>query len=167
MQVLFLRGGCFDIEGFTQHCVNTLHKNDIVFFLPSVAKSFSTKAINAAKRDALEKMRESVVLIREAIAAEFPSFDAVMAFHVFDLADQPIPRRNALLPTPQRNRKEESLQRLARLFQVDANGLKDEFFRLQTVWPKHISRNLVAAIGKLGNFPSVGLPRQNIGHYQH
>ena len=65
-----------------------------MFFMKGKTKSFTDLALTTAKTSALRTMKRCVTLIREAIAAEFPSFDAVMAFSIFNLSSDPSPQRH-------------------------------------------------------------------------
>lgn len=131
---MFVRGQCWEIEGFSAHMVKLLQSGQLVFYLPGHVRALNAKRLDAAKVKALRIMQRSVVLIRESIQAEFPHFDAVMAFDVFDLgvADG--------LTSAARGRpgdlaagKRHSLERLAKLFDFSFAELKHEFETLHSV----------------------------------
>jgi len=100
-------------------------------------KSFSDLALTTAKTSALRTMKRCVTLIREAIAAEFPSFDAVMAFSIFNLSSDPSPQRHGGF-TPLR--KQDGLKRLSNLFELDELALSHEFQKMHNIAEAHFKQ---------------------------
>jgi hypothetical protein len=109
-------------------------------------KSFTDLALTTAKTSALRTMKRCVTLIREAIAAEFPSFDAVMAVSIFNLSSDPSPQRHGGF-TPLR--KQDGLKRLSNLFELDELALSH--FKKCTTLRKHISNRLAVQTGTHGD----------------
>jgi hypothetical protein len=100
-------------------------------------KSFTDLALTTAKTSALRTMKRCVTLIREAIAAEFPSFDAVMAFSIFNLSSDPSPQRHGGF-TPLR--KQDGLKRLSNLFELDELALSHEFQKMHNIAEAHFKQ---------------------------
>ena len=121
---MFVQGKVFEIEGFTKHCFELLKRGNLIFYVKGGARSLSALRADVAKRKALRTMRRSIDLIKAAIAAEFPDFDAVMAFRVFDLSPDS--------GSSTAEGKADSIARLAKVFALNPGKLKAEFDRL---WP--------------------------------
>ena len=88
-----------------------------------------------AKRSALQRMRKVIKVCEDAVRSEFPSFDGMMAFHVFNLKeDVGCPTSSGLqdmISSGQRHFHKpcegESLERLALIFEVSRDKLIAEF----------------------------------------
>ena len=94
-----------------------------------------------AKRSALQRMRKVIKVCEDAVRSEFPSFDGMMAFHVFNLKeDVGCPTSSGLqdmISSGQRHFHKpcegESLERLALIFEVSRDKLIAEFEYLHGV----------------------------------
>ena len=52
-----------------------------------MAKRLGGSNLENAKRSALQHMRKVIQVCEDAVRSEFPSFDGMMAFHVFNLKE--------------------------------------------------------------------------------
>ena len=83
VDVLFDQSQCFQLHTFTKHCVDLLESKQIALFYDSQARTLGASQLNSAKRSALTEMQACASLCRKTIMAEFPTFDALMAFKIF------------------------------------------------------------------------------------
>lgn len=140
-QVLFVEEQCWNLHGYTKHCVEVLRSGKLLFFYNGVAKRLGGSNLENAKRSALQHMRKVIQVCEDAVRSEFPSFDGMMAFHVFNLKeDVGCPTSSGLqdMISGQRHNvhkpcEGESLERLALIFQVSRDKLIAEFEYLRGV----------------------------------
>ena len=97
----------------------------MTFYVTWGSRSLSALRADVAKRKALRTLRRSIDLIRAVIAAEFPHFDAVMAFRVFELSPSS--------GSSTAEGKADSIARLAKVFALNPGKLKAEFDRLWSI----------------------------------
>ena len=104
----------------------------MVLFYNGVAKRIGGSNLETAKRNALQHMRRVMKVCEDAVRSEFPSFDSIMAFNVFNLKSdvggttsgecRDMIESQARQPQQQQN----SLERLALVFRVPAGALVSE-----------------------------------------
>ena len=91
----------------------------------------------------LQSLRGIVKVCRAATQAEFPSFDVVVAFKVFNLEAAPSKSTDLLDIVALSGRRKpleaaHSLERLAKVFEVSLNPLVTEFEMLRNIAEAHV-----------------------------
>ena len=138
-QVLFTEGQCFHLHGFTKHAIEVLKAGKVHFCYNGTAR----RGVDHAKSQALQRMRRIVKVCQAAARAEFPSFDVVASFKIFNLEAGPSESTDLLdVVSLSGGRKQveasDSLERLAKVFQVACNQLVIEFELLRNIAEAHI-----------------------------
>ena len=86
---MFHQDGCFQVDGHTQFAVQWL-RTPHFFSVRDVGRCIGgvdimSEAFNATRTGALDHLRAWVVLAKDALQAEFPSFAVIQAFGAFEL----------------------------------------------------------------------------------
>ena len=125
--------------------------------MPASARPLGVGGLDHAKSQALERMRGIVKVCQAAARAKFPSFDVVASFKIFNLEAGPSDSTDLLDVVSLSGRRKQveasdSLERLAKVFQVACNQLVIEFELLRTLRTR-ISRQQEHATERRGNTP--------------
>jgi hypothetical protein len=120
---LFLRRGCLTLDGtYTKFVIDLLQRpRTITLHQPNILRSIGGGGVQPEVVDrCMSHMAAWVRLVMSTIAAEFPSWEVLNAFAAFNLRLS----KSSFI--------DESLNRLANVFGLDAAALRDEFldFRL-------------------------------------
>jgi hypothetical protein len=120
---LFLRRGCLTLDGtYTKFVIDLLKRpRTITLHQPNILRSIGGGGVHPEVVDrCMSRMAAWVRLVMSTIAAEFPSWEVLNAFTAFNLRLS----TSAFI--------DESLNRLANVFGLDVDALRDEFldFRL-------------------------------------
>lgn len=134
--MLFDAGKCFEIECFTKHCMNVLQGKDLlIVFGEGTARSLEITA--TCRAGALGHVRQCCTVAREAVKAEFPHFDVIMAFKIFSLNEAD----GMNLASPE---KRQAVQRLCQVWEEDFEQVWPEFqqiYRIALTQKKHAGSN--------------------------
>ncbi|CAK9092405.1 Uncharacterized protein SCF082_LOCUS43483 [Durusdinium trenchii] len=132
-QVLFCDQQCFTLHGFTKRCLSLLESGSLVQFVDGSARLVGQHGLQPAKAAAVRRMQACVTVCLEAVRAEFPSFEAIMAFKAFNVEDSgaSTKRRADGMNSEAVRARQDSLKRLSQLFKVDSLGLQREFEMLR------------------------------------
>lgn len=142
-QVLFVEGRCFEMHGYTKHCVQILNGGTLQLFYRGRARTLGSGGLEGAKRRALQRMRRLVEVCEVAVRSEFPSFDVILAFNMFSLRE--FGRTNSatfmadvVAGTRRADVHHESAERLAMVFGVPVDSFLSQFERLRNVATVHV-----------------------------
>ena len=125
-QVLFDHSKCFEIECFTKHCMDILQSPEVlIVFGEGHARALKITAESRA--EALSHVRACYQVAREAVKAEFPHFDIIMSFKVFQLGDG----------CPSSDEKHEPLQCLCQVWNTDFQNTLAEFQQVFRIAQSH------------------------------
>eukprot|EP00438_Fugacium_kawagutii_P002479 Skav225633 [mRNA] locus=scaffold1513:165191:167925:- [translate_table: standard] len=137
MFVLFDEKKCFQADTFTRLCVQTLKDRKLIAVCNGHARALQAENLDPFKAQALARIRACCCVCRETVQAEFPSFDAVMAFHVFSLHSGGRPPDTVVAGGP----PQDSLSRLCQLFQVSPQDTHEQFDKVQGVARAHLEQS--------------------------
>ena len=126
---LFDHGHCLTTPGYTQHCRDILESGELLAFSSEGPRNVGLDLTSTAVSRCLNRMRCWVVLARSVIRSEFPDFEILNSFAIFDLGDAKPRNPAARLGTVHHA----AVERLALAFSVDASGLAAELSRLRPV----------------------------------
>ena len=126
LDALFNKKKCLTIPGYTKHVLDIL-KRPRLFYGPNGAiKSVGGRAADAALQNCFRRMEAYTALVADVVRTEFPDYELLCAFSVFNLDDSGRDR-------PANTGGDISLQRLAKAFDVHEAALKDQYHRLRAV----------------------------------
>ena len=151
---LFVEGHC-RTEGYTAHCIEVLKRSRICILK---GMAYSIGGPNAVTDEifegCLDRMKTWVRMAAEVAQAEYPSFDLLNSFSVFDISTRSR-RQNADPDIEQDRFHDEAVERLAKVFDVDVNAFQSQlldigkiaahFFKTQKIavweaWRMAVSR---------------------------
>ena len=128
------------LHGFTSHCVKLLESGTLIAFTNGHVKLLGDHGLAHARQAALRVMARCVELFKETVRAEFPDFDVIMAFKVFNV------QKNTGMQCVKRSKPDgltsgravlPALQRLSQVFKVDSLGLQQEFGKMHAIALAH------------------------------
>lgn len=135
--MLFDEKKCFQADTFSRLCVETLKDRKLIAVCNGHARALQADNLEPFKAQALSKIRACCYFCRETVQAEFPSFDAVMAFQVFSLHPGGRSPGAVVVGGPPRD----SLGRLCKLFQVSTLETQQQFDKVQGVARAHLEQS--------------------------
>ncbi|MCP4240808.1 MAG: hypothetical protein GY772_09640 [bacterium] len=138
---LFNHGQCLVTMGYTRHCKDILESGDLLVYTEHGPRNVGLNLASSVINRCLSRMRCWTELVHDVLAAEFPDFDSVNAFSIFDLCEQEKQGAPASEPGNSAAQRGTSgnlatataLARLALIFGVAPGGLTEEFERMKTV----------------------------------
>ena len=84
---LFDHGHCLTTPGYTQHCRDILESGELLAFSSEGPRNVGLDLTSTAVSRCLNRMRCWVVLARSVIRSEFPDFEILNSFAIFDFGD--------------------------------------------------------------------------------
>ena len=144
LQVLFVEGRCFEMHGYTKHCLQVLNGGTLQLFYRGRARTVGAGGLQNSKKRALQRMRRVVEVCEQAVRSEFPSFDVILAFKMFSLREfggtssSTTFMADVAAGTRRTEGPRESAERLALLFGVPLDAFLPQFERLRAVAAVHL-----------------------------
>ena len=140
--MLFHHEQCLALHGCTSHCIRVRRSGKLVAFTSGHAKIIGPDGLQEAQEAALRVMARCVALCKETVRAEFPDFDVIMAFKVFNVEGKKLKgaqraRSKSSDGLTSGQAAADSLQRLSQVFGVDPQGLQQEFSKLRAIALAH------------------------------
>ena len=121
--------GCFHMQGYTHFACDYLASGPHPIKIRGSIAGYMSTVSEHVKQRCIARMRNWIDLCSMVINAEFPDFELVSAFSVFNLASQVRSgRRRGNVDEEQRAVQHRALERLALAFSVNADALKHQFF---------------------------------------
>ena len=123
IDLLFLQRGCRE-TGFTQHALEMLSHPHVAHVTSTEMKVLGgPDEITEIVTRCIQRMCNWVHLAIRPIRAEFPSYELIHMFSIFNLQDVPVKAKHAPMP---RNLTE-AAERFALVFHIDAEASKQQF----------------------------------------
>ena len=126
LDALFNKKECLTIPGYTKHVLDILKRPRLLYCPNGAIKSVGGRAADAALQNCFRRMEAYTALVADVVRTEFPDYELLCAFSVFNLDDSGRDR-------PANTGGDISLQRLAKAFDVHEAALKDQYHRLRAV----------------------------------
>jgi hypothetical protein len=130
LDALFNKKQCLVVEGYTKHVLDILKKQRVFHGPRGEVTSIGGHDVenSTALQNCFRRMAAYVSLVADVVATEFPDYELLGSFKVFNLSAQE-GRGSGSMNKP----TTESLDRLAQAFTVPAAALKDQFCRVRPV----------------------------------
>ncbi len=125
-KALFVAGAVFQTQGYTKYIIDLLEHRNFSLAVNGVAVGVGGRTINAnLKERCLARLQKWVLVAEKVCQAEFPSYELVSAFNVFDVTGCGVP--HSVLPTELDTPTKTSLRRLSKVYGLDPDQLEAEY----------------------------------------